>query len=340
MKASIDIHAVSPLQSSSEDVIAGYLPEKNSFGRYGDLELVGHGKVTSETCGKFGGFRACSRVVLHNLITLDGVNHQGQVFFKVVHYSCDKPSCPICYRSGWAVREGRSITDRLKEGSKRFGQVEHIVCSVPSKDYGLSYEAMRRKATQVLKSRGVLGGAMIFHAFRYDLNEHWYFSPHFHVLGFIEGGYSKCRNCSRKWNCLKGCGGFDDRNYHDGLLKDGYLIKVLGKRKSVYHTAWYQLHHSSIDVSKKRFHVATWFGVVSYRKMKFTAERRKALCPICKHELIEHWYQGSNPRILAILRSDRSSCKTRWGYADLIEDGRAVWVERVKKSWGSGSYEE
>ena len=336
-KASIDFDAVFAVQPSSEDEIVEYLPE-NTWGSYGNFRLVGHGEVTNEYCGQFRKMYGCSRIELHNRITLDGANFKDTVFFKPVFYSCDRPSCPVCYRFGWAVREARSIEARLKEASKRFGLVEHIVCSIPPKDYGLSFEGLRRKAVKVLKSRGIIGGVMIWHGFRYDLNRRWYWSPHFHVLGFILGGYSRCRNCERKWNCLKGCGGFDDRNYHDGFLKDGYIVKVLGKRKSIYHSAWYQLHHSSIDVSKKRFHVTTWFGVVSYRKLKFTAERRKALCPICKHELIEHWYQGSNPRILAILRSNRSSCETRWGFADYREEGRVAWVERVKKHWGSGSY--
>lgn len=136
---------------------------------------------------------------------------------------------------------------------------------------------------------------------------------------------------------MKGCGGFDDKNYHEGFLKDGYLVKVLGKRISVYHTAWYQLHHSSVDVTKKRFQVATWFGVCSYRKLKLTPEKRKALCPICRHDLVEHDYHGRNNVILAVLRSNRGSCEMRKGYADLEEDGRRAWVERVKREWSSES---
>jgi len=310
-----------------------YLPE-NSWGSYGDFRLVGHGKVTNEYCDKFRKMYGCSRVELHDKITLGGQNFRGKVYFKPVFFSCDKPSCPKCYRYGWAVREARSIEARLKEASKRFGLVEHIVCSIPPEDYGLSYEAMRRKVDKVLKSRGIIGCAKIFHAFRYDLNKHWYWSPHFHVLGFIFGGFSRCRRCDKegRFRCY-GCSGFKGKQVK-GYRKDRYIVKVLSKRKSVYHTAWYQLHHSSIDVSKKRFHVVTWSGVVSYRKLKLTAERRKALCPICKHELVEHWYHGKNPHILAILRSDRSSCEVRRGYANLVEDGRIAWVERVKKHWG------
>ena len=308
-----------------------YLPE-NIWGSYGNFRLVGHGKVTNEYCGQYRSMYACSRVELHNRRTLDGANFKGKVYFKPVFYSCDKPSCPKCYKFGWAVREARSIEDRSKEASKRFGLVEHIVVSVPPEEYGLSYEGMRRKIRKVLESRGIIGGVLIFHAFRYDLNKHWFWSPHFHCLGFIFGGFSRCRNCKKegRYRCYD-CDGFKGKQVR-GYREDRYIVKVLSKRKSVYHTAWYQLHHSSIDISKKRFHVATWFGVVSYRKFKFTAERRKALCPICGHELVEHWYNGSNPKILAILSSDRGSCELRKGFANLVEDGRVAWIERVKKS--------
>jgi len=303
-------------------------PVDDSFATYGEFELVGHGKVTNGFCGKFSKVYGCSRKHLHNRITLDGVNYSGMGYFKPVFNSCDKPSCPVCYKFGWAIREARKIEARLAESSKRFGLAEHIVCSVPVKDYGLSYEALRSKAVKVLKVRGVVGGCLIFHGFRYNLVKHWYWSPHFHVLGHILGGY-RCRGCKRKSNCLKGCGGFDDRTWQ-AFQKDGYYVKVLGKRKSVYHTAWYQLNHSSVKRGVVRFHVATWFGVCSYRKLKVTVEFKKRVCPICKHELVEHFYCGRKPDVLAVLRSDRDSCGKREFFADIEENGCRAWVECVK----------
>ena len=316
----------------------------NSFGEFGDFQLVGHGKVTNDYCGKFRKLYGCSRVELHDRITLNGQNFKGKVFFKPVFNSCDKPTCPKCYLYGWAIREARNIEGRLKEASKRFGQVEHIIATIPPKFYGLSLEALRAKIDKILFDRGVIGGVKIFHGFRYNLRKHWYWSPHFHVLGFILGGY-KCRNCAKVRKTGKcgienrNCDGFVNRNYRM-YEKDGCIVKVMGKRKSVYHTAWYQLNHSSVKKNVKRFHVATWFGVVSYRKLKVTVEYRKSVCPICRHELAEHIYYGNNPDILAVLRSDRSSCEIRRGYADLVEDGRIAWVQRVRKYWGSGSYDE
>jgi len=307
-----------------------------SYGCFGSFQLVGHGSVTNVFCGKYMSLKGCLRVDLHNLITLEGESFRGKVFVRKVHHWCNKPSCPVCYKSGWAVREAGKIEGRLKEGSKRFGLVEHIVCSVPVADYGLGYDALRLKVIKVLSDRGVVGGVLIFHGFRYNLQKHWYWSPHFHVLGFILGGYSRCRHCERKWNCLSGCGRFDDRSYQN-FLKDGYVVRVLGERKTVFGTAWYQLNHSSIDVSKKRFHVATWFGVCSYRKLKVTVEKRKALCPICQHDLGGIRYFGRN----RVVYDKSSPDYKRDSYEDYEEDGRPVWVERVEGAkYGSGSYEE
>ena len=326
-----------PSISKDDDFDLEPLPE-NAFGEFGDFQLVGHGKQTNGYCGKYRTMYGCSRSELHDKITLDGKSYAGKVYMKPVFYSCDKPSCPVCYRYGWAVREARSIEGRLKEASKRFGQVEHIVCSLPSRDYGLSYKAMRRKVDRVLFSRAVVGGVKIFHGFRYNLRKHWYFSAHFHILGFILGGFGKCRGC-KKVCFAHNCNGFMKRQYRL-YHKDKYIVKVLGKRVSVYHTAYYLLHHSSVKKGVKRFRVATWFGVVSYRKMKFTPERRKALCPICRHDLEEHGYLGNNPDILAVLRSNRRSCENRKFFAGCLEDGRSAWMVVVRRKYGSGNYEE
>ena len=302
-------------------------PDVKNFHSYGDFQLVGHGKVTNAKCGKFSSFYGCARIELHNRITLDGKNFKGKVYTRKIFHSCDKPSCPVCYKYGWAVRGARKIEVRLAEASKRFGLVEHIVVSVPPKDYGLTFDALRKKVGKVLAVRGVVGGNIIFHGLRYNLRKSWYWSPHFHVLGFVLGGYSRCRNCKRKWNCLVGCGGFDDRSYQN-FLKDGYYVKVLGKRKTVFGTAWYQLNHASVKKNVKRFHVATWFGVCSYRKLKVTAEKRKDLCPICRHDLINIRYFGSKS-IACVPERD--------SFEDYVEDGRIVWVERVGKKYGSDS---
>ena len=105
---------------------------------------------------------------------------------------------------------------------------------------------------------------------------------------------------------------------------------MLGERKTVGGTAWYQLNHSSIDVTKTRFHVATWFGVCSYRKLKLTVERKKSVCPICQHDLVKLMYFG-----VKVFAMNRSSPEfKRDSFEDYEEDGRVVWVEREQnKVW-------
>ena len=293
---------------------------EHSFAQASGFELVGNGSPTNEFCGTFWYFRGCIDVGSHNHIDVStGVNYSGKAYVECVHHYCDKPSCPICYKSGWAVRQAGKIEARLVEAKKRFGLAEHIVCSVPVRDYGLGFDSLRAKAIKILASRGVHGGCLIYHHFRYKEGHGWFVSPHFHVLGFVSGGY-RCRECVRKWNCLAGCGGFDDVNYHLGL-KDGWKVKVLGKRKTIFGTAWYQLNHSSIRRGGLRTHACFWFGVCSYRRLKVVIVKVKRLCPICEGELKRLLYIGSE--FIPRFRSDSGYCASF--LADMYSsDGRGL----------------
>jgi len=297
---------------------------ENSFASYGDYQLVGHGEVGSKYCGSYVTF-GCLNHQLHGMI--DG-KYKGKVYVRKVRFSCGKPSCPICYEKGWAVREAFSIEDRLKEASKYFGDVEHIIATVPPKFYGLSLEDLRKHMKKILIDRGVVGGVMIFHGFRYDdVKLRWYWSPHMHILGFILGGY-KCRGCKSFGSAeCRRCNGFLNRTYRC-FEKDGCVVKVKGKRKTVGGTAWYQLNHASIKIGVERFHVATWFGVCSYRKMKVSVEERKRVCPICHHDLEKLRYNGNRFVVNEHLSSDE-----REFFDDAFDDlDFANWVrdERVR----------
>lgn len=61
-------------------------PVNNSRFSYGVFQLVGHGEVANEFCGKYLRFKGCLRVDLHNLITLDGKSYKGKVFTRKVHH--------------------------------------------------------------------------------------------------------------------------------------------------------------------------------------------------------------------------------------------------------------
>jgi len=125
-----------------------------------------------------------------------------------------------------------------------------------------------------------------------------------------------------------GCDGFEARTSRE-FEKDGYIVKVLGERKTVFGTAWYQLNHASVKKDVVRFHVCTWFGVCSYRKLKVTVEVKKDLCPICQHDLIWIRYFGDRSFVL----DGNSSDYRRDSFEDYEEDGRVVWFERVKHEY-------
>lgn len=130
------------------------------------------------------------------------------------------------------------------------------------------------------------------------------------------------------------CGGFEART-RELFEEDGYIVKVMGKRKTIFGTAWYQLHHASYKVGVKRFHVATWFGVVSYRKFKFTVEKRKEVCPLCQIGLVKVRYSGSKQFV-----KDYHSPDFEWeSWEDFEEDGCCVWSVMPERQI-SGSSED
>jgi hypothetical protein len=237
---------------------------------------------------------------------------------------------------------------RLVRASERLGlEVEHISISINPRDYGVGDEKVLRAMVQkAMDDLGIVGGGLIFHGSRHRRFERikgsgfrqfgmdW--SPHDHVLGFIRGGYT-CRDCDRKSNCLKGCGGFDDRRWQY-YQKTGIYVKVMyQKRRTIYGTAWYQLHHASIKRDAKRAHVVTWHGVCSYRKMGAVKVVKSAgECPICKRLLENGVYTGKKNFVLNRYSPDYE----RDSMQDLVENGLVVWYvvpKRSRESYAEGS---
>lgn len=230
----------------------------------------------------------------------------------------------------WASREAHKIEGRLAEAGKRFGKAEHVIVSLRIGDYDLRYEDLRNKVVKILEDRGVIGGCLIFHGFRYNNVRLWYWSPHFHVLGVIKGGYG-CRNCNHERGDCHSCSGFNGREVR-GFEKDGYIVKVMGERKTIFGTAWYQLNHSTIRTNVKRPQACTWFGVLSYRKLKVKVEKRKSLCPICGEELAKLHHLG----VRRIVKEKEKKGFVHSFVDDLVdENGSPNWCPAV-----SGSYEE
>lgn len=130
---------------------------------------VGRGRRTSDKCGEWRSFMVCDHKELHKGVFVEGVDCTGKIVVTHQHLWCHRSECPVCFIRGWSVREARNIEGRLAVASERgFGEVEHLTVSVSPEDYDLPEEKLRRKSREALLRRGVMGGAMIFHAYRRD----------------------------------------------------------------------------------------------------------------------------------------------------------------------------
>jgi len=223
------------------------------------FQLPGHG-VARMDCGVF--------------FTIGCLEHG---YFEVHAKTCMRADCPIC-RQKWAGRLAGKAENRIGQ-LYGLGPAKHITISLPQGDYGLvskDYPGLRTKVYKILKRVGVRGGCLIFHPFRrrcprcgsvpsmghtscFSCGNYWfewYFSPHFHIVGF-------------GW--VKGTA--------EEYLRSGYVVKNMGRRKSVGGTVLYQLSHAGVHLA---YHVMTWFGALSYNKLKVIPEDRPGnTCPTC-----------------------------------------------------------
>lgn len=336
------------------------MPKIDLWGNYGEHQLVGVGAVTNpenaektnpKACGRFYGFNGCVHTELHDVTTFDAkgnaVNHKGKAYISKRFRYCNRPTCPICYRH-WAWRESLRVETLIKEAEKKQGKAQHIITSVPSSDYDLKFEGLHKKAVNTLYVRGIKGGCLIFHAFRFrrkSIVENGvripkgrpYWSPHWHTLGFLANGYGKCRHCPNNrdgqgWiketaKCLT-CDGFEGRTRRE-YAKDGYIVKVKEERKTIQGTAWYQLNHCSIRPDKRGSHAVTWFGTCSRKKLVLTKAVMKELretrkCPICGMELVELRHMGFEGARIA-----SEFWIKDWEEDAFDKDGLPVWVEKT-----------
>lgn len=268
-----------------------------------DFEPVGRGVKSSDYCGKWMGFVVCKNTEGHQGLSVGGVDCTGKVVVRHKHTWCHKATCPVCFIRGWSVRGARSIVGRLEAGVRRgLGKIEHLAVSVPLEEYGLDEKVLRSKSRSALLVRGVVGGCMIFHGFRKDRKRRvlvW--SPHYHSLSFVLGGYDRCRHCEHNpevvghWDYCKDCNGFEGKTRRE-FKSDGFIVKVadaLEERKNVFGTAWYQLHHATVKVSfLRRFHAVTWFGVCGNRKYASVKLQSDDKCPACGEEMVKCSYRG------------------------------------------------
>lgn len=119
----------------------------------------------------------------------------------------------------------------------------HLILAIPVTQRTLPVKLLRQRMNQILKLGKIHGASVIFYPFKFNKASHqWYFSPHFHLVGF--GKSSDIRNAFRRY---------------------GWYVKETGERNSVFQTFCYLLSHCGI---KKGYQTATWFGSLSYSELK------------------------------------------------------------------------
>jgi len=228
--------------------------------QYNDWHLPGIDEARDD-CGKWL-TKGCLNVPAHA-----ATEHKGKVFIKTFQKSCFRASCETCYPK-WMGREANKATRRIEKYEQISGRAaKHIIISVPSWEYENEPRDLRKKAYSILKKVNCKGGTLIFHPFRYHKeSKQWYYSPHFHCIGFgwIVG---------------------TEELYNEA----GWIVKNLGLRDSIFGTFYYQLSHAGV---KHGYHTLTWFGDLSYSKLKVEQEPNPDVCPLCFAKLRPVYYYG------------------------------------------------
>ncbi|HXX05717.1 MAG TPA: hypothetical protein VEJ68_02735 [Candidatus Bathyarchaeia archaeon] len=197
-------------------------------------------------------------------------------YIKQYQRSCYRPSCIHCYLK-WIARQANRATRRIEEYAERTGQKPiHLMLMANKNQYDLPYKLLRKRMMEILKMAQWEGGAVIFHPFKFNENtRQFYYSPHFHLVGF-----------GRKNKITRTFGMF------------GWYVKIGEERISVFQTFCYLLSHCGI---RKRHHVVTWIGELSYSKVPSEKESKITCCPVCGGEFVPVYYEGEHP----IVRPER-----------------------------------
>ncbi len=169
------------------------------------------------------------------------------------------------------ARQSNKATRRIEKYSElSFKKPIHVILCIPQSQHSLPIKLLRKRMNQILKISKMDGGAVIFHPFRFRQNvRRWYYSPHFHLVGF--GNKQKIASAFGKF---------------------GWFIKICDERESVFQTFCYLLSHCGI---KKQNHTLTWLGSLSYSKLKLEKEPTITDCPICGRKFVEIYYEGVHP---------------------------------------------
>jgi hypothetical protein len=195
-----------------------------------------------------------------------------------------------------------SELETLLHGRKRFKPV-HFVLSPPQEIQDLSigqFRKLRDLAYAIARESGIWGGAAVFHPYRlrcsrcgstipeyqkdcpncHDSGKEWFWSPHFHIVGF---GWLESTK--------------------EGYSRHHWVVKGLGVRESVFATFQYLLSHAGVSA----VHTTTWFGKLAYSKLPnvFVLPSISEICPFCRRFLLPlKWIGLEDPPPLEFSKND------------------------------------
>ena len=203
----------------------------------------------------------CNRTDLHEKLG------KGRLtYVKQFRRSCYRASCKSCF-TNWIARQANVSTRRIEAFEKKSKQKSiHLILAVPVLQRNTPIKILRQRMSHILKIGNIYGASVIFHPFKFDkVERRWYSSPHFHLVGF--GKSSDIKNEFGRYS---------------------WYVKEAGERESVFQTFCYLLSHCGI---KKGYQSVTWFGSLSYSKLKVEKEPRITKCPLCNGEFEEIYYE-------------------------------------------------
>jgi len=254
------IHEDTNWNEVSYDLKHGKKLDKQLF-----FKMVGTGEL-KEYCGDFI-TEGCDNFLNHPNEMAYGQNRR---------LTCKRAECPVCWDS-WLIRESSRSTERIEKFrilSERNGfrscKPIHVIVSPPKWLWNISWTELKKTCRKMAIRAGIKGAVKMFHAFRRSSDgKTWFYSPHFHMIGY--GWVVNAKKIESK---------------------EGWVIKNKGIRKSsteVYSTVAYLLSHTAIA---KGVHSVTWFGDLSYRS-KYALELKREIeeseadrCPYCSQYLV------------------------------------------------------
>jgi len=245
-------------------------------------------------CGMWVYF-GCQNVKKHKLENQTNLpsNSVNPVFIKPTKINCNRLRCSKCYTRAAYFRsvkiskrihefqnteEYYNLNSRSRDLPNRISVPIHVIVS-PNLEMNDTFVSIRKKIVDRLEKVGVVGGVLIVHHFRCEDRKYDKPGLHFHCVGYARNNFVDGKEVSRQFE------------------KENIIVKNLGKRISVRKTVSYLLSHCTVN---KKYHSITWFGKLSYSKLKspgpnvtdIADSERIRCCPICQERLVRLEYVG------------------------------------------------